>query len=262
MDAVQIGEVEISPWVLFGLSASEFLITFVKSMMFKKKRDWAGFMLFIIEALIGAALTAITSASLFNRVVAWKGYPIAVSVGLGLFELSVIITEALLIIILVSRDVEHRDQVDNVDFVQNCTTMVYYFFTLIVFVLIIIFKRRGLQKDGDRPVEIVTAASVFYSVFLPVAFPFLSDDGGDVPLLLFSGLAAFIFSWFPLLTYMIQMFRFNKYIDSAIITILLVLVPGSFSISMMGYQHGDLFDLDWSSSSRSDSESEQSIDSL
>ena len=173
MDDIQIGELEISKFVLIGLTVSEIAITAVKSYMFKKKKDGYGILFFIIEALIGIALTALTSASLFNRVVAWKRYPIASSVGLGFFESFVIVLEAFLIFNLVSRDGDDRENDETLNIVTflyfNISSILYTIISLFLLIsacLTIIITRLGRQKSGDFPVEVTTVFVLFYCVLV------------------------------------------------------------------------------------------------
>lgn len=292
MDSITVLHFEIGPELLIAFPVLEFIFTLLKTYLFEKRYARAGILCFILESTIGILLTFITCFSLFNRTVSWKRYPLVASIGLALFETCLVLLEVTLVSMM-TRNI-HREE--GQDYHNNSGANVpknnkLFIFKLaficflypLIFLAIIVLKRRTMEKSGDRAVEITTVISLFYSCLhiLFVSAPSLifgqvlidkttgrvlgldcenpatciDDDSSseEEENTLGAMLSKFIekcrdlidpfspikvcftigmwFSGVSLLTAVIQTFRRSKYIDSGIVTIFMVIGPGSFSVS-------------------------------
>lgn len=293
MESITVLNFEIGIEFLIAFAVLEVFFTLLKTFLFDKQYARAGFLCFIFESTFGVLLTFVTCASLSNRTVSWKHYPLLASIALGIFEAAVVLLEASFVCMMTRKilNSNHQDCSNTpAEHVPKTDTLFIFklgficFLYPMIFLAIIILKRRTLEKSGDRPVEITTVISLFYTCLYIsfVSAPTLifgqvlvdrttgrvlgldcgnppkadiyndsdeeTDEGGLCAVLskyidMYAELIhpyspikmcfmiGVLFSFVTLLTAAIQTFRRGKYIDSGIVTIFMVIGPGSFSVS-------------------------------
>lgn len=218
-------------WAQTLLSASEPVISILKSPVQEKGRYFFAAILFAIESACGFVLTFSVASS--TIIASWGGGPVAF-IPLLLFEVSIVIYEIIAFWML-----KNSGGVGLWTVLKPLVLALTFILPVpLAFMLVIFLKRRSLEdmySTDNSTVDNVTYIRIGVIIFLTVLgtileFTVFRKRARPYTLVVAT---CILYTFLPLLATMIELFRTNMYIETPVIQLFLVLFPPTFSASLV-----------------------------
>lgn len=228
-----------SKGVTIGLVLLEIVLTGVKTKMFKNGYLESGWFFFLCEAEMGMFLTILAGLGIQKKKSSeweWGSYHIAMPVIAGVYEFSVIVFEAFVLNLnypsTEQRTERHQTWKDWFTRWPAFFAMFIPFAPCVGVTVYVAIARRGLEKIGNFSVELCLFISFLVAILnLVMLFYLVASD--DVPIK-FSFFLIFIiplaFSVCGPIAAAIVTATKHVYVDAGLVTLMAVLLPGSFSL--------------------------------